>query len=116
MMAVLALACAAWAQEFDMVIANGRVMDPASGLDAVRHIGIRGGKIAAISAGSSPRANRARCERAGRGAGIHRSAFARPDAGKLPLQGDGRRHHGARNGGGSFARTPPGTRRGKARP
>src|SRR5580700_5687594 len=48
--AALALACAAWAQEFDMVIANGRVMDPASGLDAVRHIGIRGGKIASISA------------------------------------------------------------------
>ena len=48
--AALALACAAWAQEFDIVIANGRVMDPASGLDAVRHIGIRGGKVAAISA------------------------------------------------------------------
>jgi dihydroorotase len=44
------MACAAWAQEFDVVIANGRVMDPASGLDAVRNIGIRGGKIAAISA------------------------------------------------------------------
>ena len=49
-MAVFALACMAWAQEFDMVIANGRVMDPASGLDAVRNIGIRGGKVAAISA------------------------------------------------------------------
>ncbi len=33
----------------DLVLANGRVMDPASGLDAVRHIGITGGKIAAIS-------------------------------------------------------------------
>src|ERR1035441_8159424 len=49
-MAVLGLACVAWAQEFDVVIANGRVMDPASGLDAVRHMGIRGGKVAAISA------------------------------------------------------------------
>ena len=49
-MAAIALACMAWAQEFDMVIANGRVMDPASGLDAVRNIGIRGGKVAAISA------------------------------------------------------------------
>jgi len=45
----LGLACAAWAQEFEVVIENGRVMDPASGLDAVRHIGIRGGKIAVIS-------------------------------------------------------------------
>lgn len=35
---------------FDIVLANGRVMDPESGLDAVRNVGIRGGKIAAISA------------------------------------------------------------------
>ncbi len=41
--------CLAQAQEFDVVIANGRVMDPASGLDAVRQIGIQAGKIAAIS-------------------------------------------------------------------
>lgn len=38
------------AQDFDLVLANGRVMDPASGLDAVRHIGIGGGKITAVSA------------------------------------------------------------------
>jgi N-acyl-D-aspartate/D-glutamate deacylase len=37
------------AQSYDLVIANGRVMDPESGLDAVRHVGIRGGTIAAIS-------------------------------------------------------------------
>ncbi len=36
--------------EFDIVLANGRVMDPESNLDAVRNIGIRAGKIAAISA------------------------------------------------------------------
>jgi len=34
---------------YDLVIANGRVIDPESGLDAVRHVGIRGGSIAAIS-------------------------------------------------------------------
>jgi hypothetical protein len=47
------LLCAAFsaaAQPFDLVIANGRVMDPESGLDAVRHVGIRGGKIEALSA------------------------------------------------------------------
>ena len=33
----------------DLVIANGRVMDPESGLDAVRHVGITGGKIVEIS-------------------------------------------------------------------
>jgi N-acyl-D-aspartate/D-glutamate deacylase len=47
--AVLMMACLARAQEFDLVIANGRVMDPATGLDAVRQVGIRGGKIAAVS-------------------------------------------------------------------
>jgi cytosine/adenosine deaminase-related metal-dependent hydrolase len=34
---------------FDMVILGGRVMDPESGLDAVRNIGIRDGKIVEIS-------------------------------------------------------------------
>jgi N-acyl-D-aspartate/D-glutamate deacylase len=34
---------------YELVVANGHVMDPESGLDAVRNIGIRGGKIAAIS-------------------------------------------------------------------
>ena len=34
---------------YDLVVANGRVMDPESGLDAVRHVGIRGGKIDAVS-------------------------------------------------------------------
>ena len=38
------------AQAFDLVIANGRVMDPESGLDAVRNVGISGRTIAAISA------------------------------------------------------------------
>jgi N-acyl-D-aspartate/D-glutamate deacylase len=34
---------------YDVVILGGRVMDPESGLDAVRNIGIRGGKIAIIT-------------------------------------------------------------------
>ncbi|HKQ88314.1 MAG TPA: hypothetical protein VJS43_16260, partial [Candidatus Acidoferrales bacterium] len=38
------------AQHYDVVIANGRVMDPETRLDAVRNVGITGGKIAAISA------------------------------------------------------------------
>jgi N-acyl-D-aspartate/D-glutamate deacylase len=33
----------------DLVLAGGRVMDPASGVDGVRHVGIRGRQIAAIS-------------------------------------------------------------------
>src|SRR6266436_848118 len=38
-------------ETYDLVIANGRVMDPESGLDAVRNVGIRSGKIAVISSG-----------------------------------------------------------------
>jgi len=36
-------------EPYDVAIVNGRVMDPESGLDAVRNIGLRAGKIAAIS-------------------------------------------------------------------
>jgi dihydroorotase len=38
------------AQELDLVLAGGRVMDPASGLDAVRNVGVRQGRIEALSA------------------------------------------------------------------
>ena len=43
---------AALGENYDVVISNGRVMDPESGLDAVRNVGIRGGKVLAISANS----------------------------------------------------------------
>ena len=43
------MALPVFAQTYDFVIANGRVLDPASNLYAVRHIGIRDGKIAAVS-------------------------------------------------------------------
>jgi dihydroorotase len=33
----------------ELVLANGRVMDPQSGLDGVRHVGISGGRIVAVS-------------------------------------------------------------------
>jgi dihydroorotase len=36
-------------EKYAVVIANGRVMDPESGLDAVRNVGISGGKIRVIS-------------------------------------------------------------------
>ncbi len=48
---IIGLAASAQSQEsFDIVLANGRVMDPESGLDATRNVGIRGDRIAAISA------------------------------------------------------------------
>jgi hypothetical protein len=39
----------AQAQDYDVVILNGRVMDPETKLDAVRHVGITDGIIAAIT-------------------------------------------------------------------
>jgi len=44
------LAALLHAQSFDLVIAGGRVIDPESGLDGIRNIGISGRSIAAISA------------------------------------------------------------------
>src|SRR5258708_4311519 len=38
-----------YGQIFDIVLSHGRVIDPESGLDAVRNIGINGKRIAAIS-------------------------------------------------------------------
>ncbi|MEX2580296.1 MAG: amidohydrolase family protein [Verrucomicrobiales bacterium] len=37
------------AADYDLVIQGGRVMDPESGLDGIRHVGIRDGKIVAVS-------------------------------------------------------------------
>lgn len=45
----LSVAGPARAETFDLVIANGRVMDPESGLDAPRHLGIQGGVIRVVS-------------------------------------------------------------------
>lgn len=35
--------------DFDLVLSGGRVLDPETGLDAVRNVGIRGGHIAAVT-------------------------------------------------------------------
>lgn len=46
---VLSLVHCSKPTHYDLVIANGRVMDPESGLDAIRNIGIQGETIAEIS-------------------------------------------------------------------
>jgi N-acyl-D-aspartate/D-glutamate deacylase len=46
----LILAAPAIAQQYDLVLTGGRVIDPESGLDAVRDVGITEGKISRISA------------------------------------------------------------------
>ena len=45
----LAISAVAAAQQYDLVLEGGRVMDPETGLDAVRNVGIREGKIVRIS-------------------------------------------------------------------
>jgi dihydroorotase len=44
---LLGAACAQ--PSYDLVVANGRVMDPESGFDQIAHVGIAGGKVEAIS-------------------------------------------------------------------
>ena len=48
-LALLLFTATALATPYDVVIANGRVMDPETGLDAIRHVGISGRTIKAIS-------------------------------------------------------------------
>jgi N-acyl-D-aspartate/D-glutamate deacylase len=50
LIAIVAACGMALAQPYDLVIKDGRVMDPESKLDAVRNIGIRDGRIAALTA------------------------------------------------------------------
>ena len=45
----VAIATTCSGQDYDLVIANGRVIDPETGLDAIRNLGINGGEISAIS-------------------------------------------------------------------
>src|SRR5688572_4977483 len=46
---LFAFGCVALSQPYDIAVNHGRVIDPESGLDAIRHIGIKGATIAAIS-------------------------------------------------------------------
>jgi hypothetical protein len=46
---LLAAAIPAVAQDYDLVILNGRVMDPETGYDAVANVGVKEGRIAAIT-------------------------------------------------------------------
>jgi dihydroorotase len=54
LLGVLLLATMLEAQPYDCVLLHGRVLDPASNLDAVRNIAIRAGKIAAITQSALP--------------------------------------------------------------
>jgi len=49
--ALLLMASPVQAADFDLVIAHGRVIDPESGLDGIRNVGIRDGVVRAVSTG-----------------------------------------------------------------
>lgn len=49
LIAAAAISACTPAPTYDLVVANGRVMDPESGLDSIRNIGVTGGRIEAIS-------------------------------------------------------------------
>ena len=49
LVASLFLATSAWAQSFDIVIKNGRVMDPETGFNAVANVGINNGFVTEIT-------------------------------------------------------------------
>jgi N-acyl-D-aspartate/D-glutamate deacylase len=49
LVSIFVAAAPGYSQELDVVIANGRVIDPESGLDGVRNIGIRAGRIVSVS-------------------------------------------------------------------
>src|ERR1700682_1841408 len=46
---LVALTAIVAAQQYDLVIEGGRVIDPETGLDGVRNVGVRDGKIARVS-------------------------------------------------------------------
>jgi N-acyl-D-aspartate/D-glutamate deacylase len=46
----LIIGCPAFSQTYDVVIEGGRIMDPETGLDAVRNVGITQGKVARVAA------------------------------------------------------------------
>ena len=48
--AMFARVPAAFAATYDLIIKGGRVIDPASGIDAIRDVAIAGGRIAAVAA------------------------------------------------------------------
>jgi dihydroorotase len=51
MVVALAACRSGGSRPYDLVIRNGRVMDPESGLDQVRDVGVSGGRVAAIAEG-----------------------------------------------------------------
>ena len=96
---VVVVAGLAAAQQYDVVLEGGRVMDPETGLDAVRNVGIRDGRIVQISA--TPLSGRRVIHATGlveSQRGLYRPPPARSGYCQPAGQGLRRRDHRARNG------------------
>ena len=98
--------------DWDVVLRGGRVIDPESGLDAVRDVAIAGGPGRRDRDRPRPRPGRVRRHRPGRHGRVHRPAQSRQRRRRPAAAGPGRRHHRARAGSGRH----PGGRRLPARP
>ncbi len=102
--AVLALllslltAWAASAERFDLVLKGGRVVDPETGLDAVRDVGLRGDRVARISTEPLDGSPCPGCSGPGGRPRLHRSPPASAGRRVLSAQGTRRRHDGTRAG------------------
>jgi adenine deaminase len=67
------------AETYDLVLANGRVMDPETGLDAVRNVAINGDRIVEVSSDSLNGRRRIDVTGLVVATRIHRSACPWPD-------------------------------------
>ena len=72
-----------FAQDYDLVINNGRVMDPETLYDDIANVGIKDGRIVAISQGCTYGYRDGGCHRPNRGTGLHRHALPLSNAGRL---------------------------------
>ena len=64
------------ASGYDIVILNGRVMDPETKFDGVRNVGIKAGRIVAITKDKITGQQTINAHRPRRGAGVHRYAHS----------------------------------------
>jgi hypothetical protein len=49
LLALVVVSAPTFAKEYDVVLLNGRVMDPETNLDAIRNVGILDGRIARVT-------------------------------------------------------------------
>ena len=76
-------------ERYDLVVQGGRVMDPESGLDAVRNLGIRDGRIEEISANTLVGERIVDATGLVVAPGFYRFARAWPVRGSIPSNGSG---------------------------